>query len=135
MHSNKLPRDEGIRRGTDGATSKPAKASSAPTIASSTALYIINKLNVEWTSQFIIANRGYGDWAENGLGLKGEFVEIHRKAMRLKHLVWEENWESIGESPREVLMDMIGHCFLAITAIDNEAKEGRSGDEKTVSNL
>lgn len=70
----------------------------------------------EWMEQFLTKNSGYGTGASD-LGPTGEFVEVWRKAKKLKRGLWEG--QPIGnEGIREVAMDMIGHLFLLIDHLD-----------------
>jgi hypothetical protein len=82
--------------------------------------YIVNRLVGEWQDKFIEKQHDYGDDA-NQLGLAGAFVDIHRKSAKLKRALWDHQ-VLIGEQPREILLDLIGHCFLTIALIDREDK-------------
>lgn len=83
---------------------------------SKTARHIIEDLVPEWQQMFLEKNAGYGDMAKD-LGVRGQYVDIHRKVGKLRRCMW--NGEEIGpESLREVLMDLIGHCFLTIDLLD-----------------
>lgn len=85
---------------------------------------IFEDLVPEWSRQFLNANAGYGEGAD--LGIKGEFVELHRKTMKLKRAIWEEQF--IGkEDVREVAMDMIGHAFLLIALHDYDERGKTDG--------
>jgi hypothetical protein len=85
------------------------------------AAYIFQKLLPEWSQDFLDDNAAYGE-DPAPLGPSGEFVEIWRKAKKLRRALWD--CEEIGsESAREVAMDLVGHCFLLITLIDEE-REG-----------
>lgn len=73
---------------------------------------IFEDLLPRWKKQFLAKNAGYGEY-DIELGDRAEFVEISRKTKKLKRGIWEG--QDIGsETPDEVLMDMIGHCFLAL---------------------
>jgi hypothetical protein len=85
-------------------------AEPAPKYPTETARYICEVLVPQWQSQFLVKNAGYGE-SDGDLGVQGEFVEIWRKAKKLKRDVWDDG--HIGpETSREVVLDMIGHCFL-----------------------
>jgi hypothetical protein len=76
------------------------------------ARYIFEDLFPQWKKSFLEKNAGYGEY-DGELGDKGEFVEIRRKTNKLQRGIWDG--EDIGpEGIDEVLMDMIGHCFLAL---------------------
>jgi len=53
------------------------------------------------------------------LGAAGQYAELHRKDGKLRRALWEGE-ELIGEQPREILLDMIGHAVKAIRYIDTE---------------
>lgn len=73
-------------------------------------------------------NRGYGDiWTE--LGLKGIYGNIHGKMHLMKRGMWDgEMPDSSGAGTagnwrvklRDVLMDMIVYCAMAIALIDSK---------------
>jgi hypothetical protein len=80
--------------------------------------YIIKYLIPEWDRLFKQKNKDYGsdNWS---LGPKAIFVDIWRKVHKLKRGLWDGK-PLVYEQPRELLMDIIGHCFLAIAKMDKE---------------
>lgn len=86
------------------------------------ARYIITKLGPEWTERFIEANRHYGGGNADSLGVRGQFADIWRKIGPLKRALWEGE-ELTREQPREILMDLIGHCMLTIAMLDRQENE------------
>lgn len=70
----------------------------------------------EWAALFVKKQIDYGDGADD-LGLEGQYAELHRKITKLRRAMWEGH-ELVGEPLREVLMDLIGHCFLSMMYID-----------------
>ena len=60
---------------------------------------------------FLVKNKDYADWPD--LGVRGEFVEIWRKTHKLKRALWD-NQELVSEQWDEIIMDMVGHCLLAL---------------------
>jgi hypothetical protein len=82
------------------------------------AAYVFAELLPEWEKLFETKNAGYGEY-DGELGPMGEVVELHRKLGKLKRAFLEKadtsNWD---ESPREVVLDMIGHCFLLLYVLD-----------------
>jgi hypothetical protein len=78
--------------------------------------YIVECLLPEWRARFAEKNVDYGDDA-NRLGTKGAFVDIYRKVGKLKRAIWDDQ-ELRGEQPREILLDLVGHCFLTIASMD-----------------
>lgn len=58
------------------------------------------------------------------LGTRGQFSDIYRKVGKLKKALWDEQ-PLVGEQPREILFDLIGHCFLTIAMLDAKT-ESRS---------
>ena len=51
------------------------------------------------------------------LGERGQYAELWRKMAKLKKALWDGKPLN-GEQPREILLDFIGHCFLAIDMLD-----------------
>jgi len=94
---------------------------------SSDGQYIMAVLMPEWADQFVTKNLDYKDDA-NRLGVKGAFVDIYRKTGKLKRAIWDGQVLE-GEQPREILVDLIGHCFLTIAAIDNDADNRPTVDD------
>lgn len=85
---------------------------------------ITDHLVPEWRHHFLRKNAGYGNMHQD-LGVKAQYVDMHRKVRKLKRALWD--LQDIGdESPREVLLDLIGHCFLTIALIDAEAEKEKS---------
>lgn len=85
--------------------------------------YILNKLLDEWADYFTEKGLDYREGA-NELGIKGQFADINRKFLKLRAAMWEERVLQ-GEPLREVLQDMIGHCFLSIAMLDHTAVDPR----------
>lgn len=80
--------------------------------------YIMDDLIPEWQVLFSSKHGDYGDGATY-LGTAGQFADIYRKVTKLKRSLWDGEALN-GEQPREVLLDLIGHCFLTIDMIDRE---------------
>src|SRR5215510_4212849 len=81
--------------------------------------YVLESLIPEWVGYFTDKSQDYADDAENmGLGYKGSFSDMWRKMGKLKRALWDDQ-ELRGEQPRELLQDVIGHCFLIIAEMDN----------------
>lgn len=78
---------------------------------------IMERILSEWRDKFLEANADYGETYES-LGAAGQFAEIWRKVPKLKRAMWDGKTLN-REQPREVLMDLIGHCFLAIHLLDH----------------
>lgn len=90
---------------------------------------ITNSLVQEWIELFQRKSEdynsdpmpGFPEGFENAdvLGVRGQFAEIWRKIWKLYKGMW--NGEQLtGEPTREVLMDLISHCFLAIDMLDRQ---------------
>lgn len=80
----------------------------------------------EFWTQFLEAYAEYGPRTADELGLAGQWGDLHRKVKKLKAPLWEGNKERLTrETPRQVLMDIIGHALLAIDMIDREFEGGR----------
>lgn len=89
--------------------------------------YIRDRLMPEFWGKFAIKAKDYNDSdgfePHKVLGIAGQFAEVWRKVWKLKKGLWDRE-TLIHEQPREVLLDMIGHCFLAIAMID----QGKNGE-------
>lgn len=86
--------------------------------------YIRDQLMPEFWTHFANKAKDYNDSEgfepHKVLGLAGQFAEIWRKVWKLKKSLWSRE-PLIHEQPREVLLDMIGNCFLALAMIDTSA--------------
>jgi hypothetical protein len=78
--------------------------------------YILDDLVPEWEVLFARRNADYGDGAAV-LGIRGQYSDMNRKMTKLKRSLWD-GYQLTGEQPREILMDLIGHCFLTIDMLD-----------------
>lgn len=74
---------------------------------------ILDQLLAEFTNKFIEASAHYGDSNAGVLGTRGQFADIWRKIGPLKLALWEGQ-ELTREQPDEILLDLIGHCFLTL---------------------
>lgn len=61
----------------------------------------------------------YGD-NHNELGVRGQFADIWRKIKPLKRALWDGETLT-RESPRQICLDLIGHCLLTILMLDEQA--------------
>lgn len=84
-------------------------------------IYIMQQLIPEWAAHF---DRKHSDYLDKGgfephkvLGERGQFADIWRKIWKLKNAMWDGK-ELVAEGKREILLDLIGHCFLSIALID-----------------
>jgi hypothetical protein len=63
---------------------------------------------------FLTRSLEYGDSASD-LGPRGQFSDMYRKMIKLKTGMWEGKEEQLtSETVDEILLDLIGHCFLAL---------------------
>jgi hypothetical protein len=82
-------------------------------------LHRIEGLRSEWYVKFTERYREYGEGAADELGLAGQWGDLYRKIKKLKPELWEGVTDRrLAETPRQVLLDIIGHAFLAIDMID-----------------
>lgn len=86
------------------------------------AQYVISYLLPEIAKKFGIWSQEYRKPRKRGV--RGEFLEIDRKHGKLELALWDgvdtTNWR---EQPREILMEVAAHCFLAVKDLDDEARE------------
>lgn len=64
---------------------------------------------------FVKKAADYGVHADD-LGLKGQYSDIHRKIKKIRRSMWDGETLAF-ESLEEILMDLIGHCWLSIDMI------------------
>lgn len=72
---------------------------------------------------FNLKNSEYGENAQT-LGSRGQFSDIWRKIAKLKTALWDGHEERLkSEGVDEILMDLIGHCFLILNIRENDRNE------------
>jgi len=76
---------------------------------------ILTKHFPAWAELFARKNSEYGSGSAFDLGERGQFSDIYRKIIKLKRAMWDED-ESVltTEGVDEIIMDLIGHCFLTL---------------------
>lgn len=79
----------------------------------------------EWTWLFMDKQRDYGDRADD-LGVPGQYAELSRKMIKLRRVMWEGH-PLVGEPPREVVLDLIGHLFLTLKLMEQQNFGGKAG--------
>jgi hypothetical protein len=85
--------------------------------------YVITELVGEWVNYFSDKQADYKDDG-NTFGAMGIVPDIDRKAKKIRRAIWDHQ-RLAGEQPREILFDMIGHCFLMVAELDKlEEKQG-----------
>lgn len=72
----------------------------------------------EVLSRFVRKNADYGDTALF-LGAKGQFADINPKFWKLKKALWDGE-KLHGESVKEILSDLIGHCLLTLYFLEQD---------------
>lgn len=82
-------------------------------IRTASGMFIYEVLLPRFLKHFFDKNADYGDQHRSGLGLKGEFVGLHRKMAKLQKAVWDEE-ELVGEQVPELLYDLIGTALLML---------------------
>lgn len=80
-----------------------------------------------WFQLFMEKQIDYGDRGDD-LGLAGQYAEIHRKIGKLKRAMWD-GFDLTGEQMDEVLLDLIGHCFLSLRYINHNNTGGKGKDK------
>lgn len=85
-----------------------------------------------WAKLFARKNSEYGSGAAFDLGERGQFSDIYRKIIKLKRAMWDED-ESVltTEGVDEILMDLIGHCFLTLEMRARKRDRGEINDSRT----
>lgn len=83
------------------------------------AAFIMRELVPDWLRQFGGKNKDYADGGEDTfhtadlLGARGQFADMWRKMGKLYRALWKGQ-EMRGEKSDEMVMDLIGHCFLTL---------------------
>lgn len=87
------------------------------------AIRIVHDVLPKVMELFLQKNKDYGDahTQHMRLGPKGQFVDIWRKIIKLKRGLWDGE-ELAGEKPPEIMMDLIGHCLLALLDYEEDAQ-------------
>lgn len=80
--------------------------------------YIDTVLMPEFLAYFAACNAEYPK--ERPLGAKAEWHGLHRKVGKLKAPLWEDRPWTGRESVRTMLLEIVGHAFLAIASLDEE---------------
>lgn len=93
-------------------------------IRTKSADFIVNSILPQVLEHFLSKNADYGDQHRTGLGFRAEFVGLHRKFAKLKSYFWDQQ-EMNHESGKEMLMDLIGACFLMLDLIAQEEERER----------
>ena len=81
----------------------------------------VDKTFVECKKIAEIKTRMYGSEGLGQLGQKGEFIQIHRKYLRLKQMMWKDNFEvsdTERDTLRDTLIDMINYCVISLSCLD-----------------
>ena len=76
-----------------------------------------------WLDLFQMKSREYGE-AAHDLGPKAQFVDMSRKFVKLRRAMWEGQ-ELTTEGVDEILLDLIGHCFLTLEMRRRAGELGR----------
>lgn len=75
---------------------------------------------------FLTRSREYGDDNKFVLGSRGQFADMWRKFGKLKTGIWEgKEAQLTSEGVDEILVDLIGHCFLTLQCRRHEGIEGK----------
>jgi hypothetical protein len=68
----------------------------------------------------------YGVSSIGQLGIRAEFVQIHRKYARLKNMIWENvitgKEEKYDDTLRDTLLDMANYCYIMIYILERDKK-------------
>ncbi len=94
-------------------------------ISTSSGWFIYEVILPEVMRKFFSKNADYGDQHRTGLGIKAEFVGLHRKFAKLKAFFWD-NQEMNHETGEEMLQDVIGACLLMLDLMNLEETRRRA---------
>jgi hypothetical protein len=91
-------------------------------ILTSSGHFIHEVILPEFLRHFFAKNNEYRDNHRTGLGIRAEYVGLHRKIRKLQAAVWDgEDLEF--EQPQELLWDVMGSCLLMLDLIAQEESE------------
>lgn len=85
---------------------------------------ILTDLMPGWVEKFITASLHYGDDNSDVLGIAGQYAEIWRKVGPLRRAMWEGKVLT-REDPYTILLDLVGHAFLAAEMYRRGMPSGR----------
>jgi len=89
------------------------------------AIYAITVIMPEMARDFEQYSKEYK--AARLLGVRAEFVEVHRKTQKLKAALWDNvdtsDWR---EQPRQIFKELASHCMLAIRSLDLDDEQKAS---------
>lgn len=88
--------------------------------ATESAKDIVEHIVPQVLGHFLPKNADYGDQHRTGLGPKGEYVGLHRKMAKLERSLWDGKPMN-HEGPEEMILDIIGACFLILDLFRQEA--------------
>lgn len=91
-------------------------------------LRIVRGVAPEALVNFIAKNYDYSGTADL-LGVRGQFAELWRKVGKLKKPLWDDE-ELKFEQAREIIIDLIGHCYLALDYLDQNQPQEEVDDEE-----
>jgi hypothetical protein len=91
-------------------------------IRTSSGYFIYEVILPEVLRHFFSKNADYGDQHRTGLGLRAEFVGLHRKFAKLKSFFWDAKLMN-HESGKEMLYDVIGQCLIMLDLMAQDESE------------
>lgn len=65
-------------------------------------------------------SKRYGTSGWNGLGPKGIFCDIHRKYVRLKHYIWDDNRDMTSENIEDTCYDLAVFALFVLMSLRKE---------------
>lgn len=84
-----------------------------------------------WRELFDAKSKDYNSSAAFGgtephkvLGVRGQFADIWRKIWKLKKVLWDGE-RLYHEDAEEILLDLIGHCFLTLDLLWEQRQEAK----------
>jgi len=79
-----------------------------------------------------VGSKNQNEFLVNALGLRGRFVDLWRKIMRLKTLVWDGDSSKVkDETIKDTLIDMLIYSVMAINDFEREySNRSRKNDKK-----
>lgn len=92
----------------------------------------------EVLQRFAEKNAEYGNNANRDLGIKAQFVDIHRKMIKLRRALWDDEPQALKSEPvEEVIGDLVAHLLLTLDMLreGDQQVELRAPDEIVLGSL
>ena len=81
-----------------------------------------DKIAAQAREIFVKKSQLYGEC--ESLGVKAEFVQIYRKYIRLKKMIWDNDFtgyeQEFNDTIEDTVLDLMNYCFIFLHVYRNE---------------